>query len=67
MIKNIVKVLPGSAALPRLFAPDPGAARRFIEFFTANIRNPHTGRAYAPAAVEFVVWCEREEIRELAI
>jgi hypothetical protein len=39
MIKSVVKVLPGSPALQRLFAPDPGAARRFIEFFTAKIRN----------------------------
>jgi hypothetical protein len=26
---------------------------RFFEFFTANIRNPNTRRAYARAAVEF--------------
>jgi len=30
---------------------------RFLEFFTANIRNPHTRRAYARAADEFLVWC----------
>ncbi len=66
MVKSVVKVLPGLPALPRLFAPDPAAARRFIEFFTANIRNPHTRRAYARAAVEFALWCEREDIRELA-
>jgi site-specific recombinase XerD len=29
------------------------ASYRFFEFFTANIRNPHTRRAYARAAVEF--------------
>jgi site-specific recombinase XerD len=45
-------------------APNPDAARRFIEFFTANIRNPHTRRAYARAAVEFAGWCERSDIRE---
>jgi hypothetical protein len=28
------------------------ASYRFFEFFTANIRNPHTRRAYARAAVE---------------
>jgi len=27
------------------------ASYRFFEFFTANIRNPHTRRAYARAAV----------------
>ena len=65
MGKAVVKVLPGAPALPRLFAPDQDAARRFIEFFTANIRNPHTRRAYARAAVEFAVWCEKTEIRDL--
>ncbi|MGC2222673.1 MAG: hypothetical protein WA624_10080 [Methylocella sp.] len=29
------------------------ASYRFLEFFTANIRNPHTRRAYARAAKEF--------------
>lgn len=43
--------------LPALFAPTPDAAKRYVEFFTANIRNPHTRRAYARAAAEFAVWC----------
>jgi len=30
---------------------------RFLEFFAANIRNPHTRRAYARAADEFLGWC----------
>ena len=41
--------------LPALFAPDKHAGRRSIEFFTANIRNPNTRKAYAPAASEFGV------------
>jgi site-specific recombinase XerD len=36
-----------------------GAQLRFLEFFTANIRNPHTRRAYAQATQEFLAWCER--------
>jgi len=52
-------------ALPSLFAPDADAARRFVEFFTANIRNPHTRRAYAHAACEFAGWCERNDLCEL--
>src|SRR5436305_941933 len=55
MAKAVSTVVSGSLALPALFAPDKDAARRFIEFFTANIRNPHTRRAYARAAVEFAV------------
>ena len=34
------------------------ASWRFIEFFTANIRNPHTRRAYARACSRFFDWCE---------
>ena len=30
---------------------------RFLEFFAANVRNPHTRRAYARAADEFLAWC----------
>src|SRR6266849_5379580 len=66
MAQNIVRVVPGSVALPKLFAPDQDAARRFIEFFTANIRNPNTRRAYARVVTEFAVWCEQNDLRELA-
>jgi site-specific recombinase XerD len=34
------------------------ARRRFVEFFTAEIRNPHTRDAYARAVVRFLAWCE---------
>lgn len=43
--------------LPALFAPDPRAAERTIEFFTAHIRNPNTRKAYARAAGDFAAWC----------
>lgn len=35
------------------------AVRRFLEFFTANIRNPNTRVAYARAVARFCRWCER--------
>ncbi|TBC89001.1 tyrosine-type recombinase/integrase [Rhizobium ruizarguesonis] len=42
-----------------LFSKEPPAARmRFLEFFTAQIRNPNTRRSYAKAAIEFLQWCE---------
>jgi site-specific recombinase XerD len=42
---------------PALIAADgERASYRFFEFFTANIRNPHTRRAYARATVEFFDW-----------
>lgn len=34
------------------------AAARFIEFFTANIRNRNTRSAYARAVLNFFRWCE---------
>ena len=46
-----------SAALPTLAAAGEQASIRFLEFFTANIRNSHTRRAYARAADEFLAWC----------
>ncbi|WP_166911563.1 MULTISPECIES: tyrosine-type recombinase/integrase [unclassified Burkholderia] len=34
------------------------ASVRFLEFFVSAIRNPHTRRAYARAAGDFLSWCE---------
>src|SRR5215475_9947277 len=34
------------------------AAWRYVEFFTANIRNPNTRRAYVRACNRFFAWCE---------
>jgi site-specific recombinase XerD len=34
------------------------AAWRYVEFFTANIRNPNTRRAYARACGSFFHWCD---------
>ena len=47
-----------SSTLPALVAAaGERASMRFLEFFAVNIRNPHTRRAYARAAEEFLVWC----------
>jgi site-specific recombinase XerD len=35
------------------------AARRYLEFFTANIRNPNTRAAYGVAVERFFSWCEQ--------
>ncbi len=35
------------------------AINRFIEYFTARIRNRHTRRAYLRNAITFLRWCER--------
>jgi site-specific recombinase XerD len=43
------------------------AGWRYVEFFTANIRNTHTRRAYARACSRFFPWCERRGLRLAAI
>lgn len=54
-------------ALPALIAAADDRARyRFLEFFAAAIRNPHTRRAYARAAGDFLAWCEVRGVAELA-
>ena len=42
------------------------ASYRFLEFFTVQIRNPHTRRAYARAAKEFFDWLEARGVTRLA-
>jgi site-specific recombinase XerD len=45
--------------MPALIATAGESAKlRFLEFFTANIRNRNTRRAYAQAVREFLAWCE---------
>ena len=36
----------------------PQAAERTVEFFTAQIRNPHTRAAYGTAVTRFFTWCD---------
>jgi site-specific recombinase XerD len=52
---------------PALVAAAGESARvRFIEFFTANIRNRNTRRAYAQAVREFLDWCEDRSVPSIA-
>ena len=56
-----------SLALPALIASaDERARLRFLEFFAVTIRNPHTRRAYARAAGEFLAWVAARGITSLA-
>lgn len=46
-------------ALPRLIENEgERTSKRFVEFFTANIRNANTRHAYARAVEQFLHWCE---------
>src|SRR3954469_16154658 len=43
------------------------AVTRYAEFFTANIRNKNTRRAYFRNAALFLRWCEERDIRDLQL
>lgn len=55
----IRKTESGALALPNIISKEGATAtERFIEFFTANIRNKNTRLAYAKAVALFLGWCE---------
>jgi len=65
MSHDLVPVVPrplaqtGFDVLPRIIThAGESAARRFIQFFVANIRNKNTRLAYARAIYQFFDWCE---------
>jgi integrase/recombinase XerD len=47
---------------PMIAAAGEHAGRRFLEFFTANIRNRNTRLAYARAAARFFAWCDERQL-----
>ncbi len=56
----------GFEYLPAIIAhAGEAAAWRFIEFFTATIRNKNTRAAYARAVTQFFGWCETNHIQTL--
>ena len=62
-----VATAPGATVVPAVIA-DAGdhAARRFLEFFAAQIRNKNTRMAYYRAACHYFAWVEQHQIGELA-
>jgi len=59
-------VAPAAGLIPaRLYAPTPKAAKRVLEFFTAQINNDHTRKAYLNAARRFSQWCEARGLDQL--
>jgi integrase/recombinase XerD len=51
-------IMPGSHVPALIADAGPRASKRFIEFFTANIRNRNTRTAYSRGVAGFLVWCE---------
>jgi hypothetical protein len=59
-------IAPSSALqAPTLFTPTPKAAQRVLEFFTAQINNDHTRRAYLNATRRFAASCDVHGLHEL--
>jgi site-specific recombinase XerD len=48
-----------------LFTPTPKATERVLEFFTTQINNDHTRKAYLNATRRFAGWCEGRGIGRL--
>jgi site-specific recombinase XerD len=65
MATDLIPFRVGGLPVPALFAPSDQAGMRFIEFFTANIRNRNTRRAYYNAARRFARWCESHSLGDL--
>ncbi len=68
-ITSLVKKSAGKATplpVPRMIgAAGPDATRRFLEFFTATIRNRNTRIAYGRAVGNFFAWCKERGLSDL--
>ena len=67
-MENALITQSDNLSLPALIS-DAGvaASTRFVEFFTAQIRNPNTRSAYYRAATRFMYWCEKRAVGLTAI
>jgi site-specific recombinase XerD len=64
---KISATVAASIVVPRVIAAaGDQAARRFLEFFAATIRNKNTRMAYYRACCRFFAWCDHHRIGEIA-
>jgi site-specific recombinase XerD len=59
--------IPAGLPLPSLFERAQDRGKRFWEFFTVNIRNRNTRRAYFVAVSQFSAWCESKGFADLSL
>ncbi|MFL9864030.1 tyrosine-type recombinase/integrase [Paraburkholderia fungorum] len=59
---NQLVTLDGITTPALVIAAGERADVRFLEFFASAIRNPHTRRAYARAASDFLTWCAGADV-----
>ena len=65
-MKNDLVIVDHQTPVPAAIAAAGAPARkRFVEFFTANIRNRNTRAAYARAVADFFAWCEQAGLSTL--
>jgi hypothetical protein len=58
-VRNAIALTNTHALIPaQIASAGADARRRFLEFFTANIRNRNTRQVYALAVSNFFHWCE---------
>jgi site-specific recombinase XerD len=60
--RKLAAVSAGAGQVPKIFLQSPEASKRFWEFFTANIRNRNTRKAYFVAVTQFSDWCEARKL-----
>jgi len=64
--KNTIQKGDFSVSLPAIIVEAGQAtSKRFIEFFTASIRNPNTRSAYVRAVRDFFLWCDKNNVGPL--
>jgi integrase/recombinase XerC len=64
---NQIVPLHSAGSFPALVEDAGNSAQlRYVEFFTVNIRNSNTRRAYAQGAIEFLSWCEMAGARSIS-
>ena len=60
-VRHFPALLAQAGSLPSLIVnAGETAAEKFLEFFTAQIRNRNTREAYARAVGQFMAWCEEQ-------
>ncbi|WP_392714198.1 site-specific integrase [Rhizobium ruizarguesonis] len=64
-MNKLVPVTPVQSLPSVISAAGDRTAYRFLEFFTAQIRNPNTRRAYARSVGQFCLWLDERGVRTI--
>ena len=64
-MSRALSIISPTLAVPVVFAGPAPATKRFWEFFTTQISNDNTRKAYFNAVRQFSAWCQSRDISEL--